>query len=232
MSQAAAAHMEAQLRRRPDALLILASGDTPTLAYELLAGRGLAEPGLCDRMRILKLDEWVGLGMDDPATCEQALREALVDRIGIGPDRYAGWNSCPANIPAECERIRRWLAGQGPADLCVLGLGLNGHLGFNEPGDRLQPGPHLAELSTTSKGHSMLSRTRGQPRHGLSLGVRDILLSREVLLMVSGARKRSQLRRLLRPEISPQFPASFLWLHPAVTICCDASSYPDDTTGA
>jgi galactosamine-6-phosphate isomerase len=232
MSRAAANHIEAQLRRRPDALLILASGDTPTLAYELLAGRGRAEPGLCDRMRLLKLDEWAGLAGDDPATCEMALRQVLVDPLQIGPDRFAGWDSRPADIPAECGRIGRWLADHGPADLCVLGLGLNGHLGFNEPGDYLQPGPHLAELSATSKGHSMLSRTRGQPRHGLSLGIRDILLSREVLLMVSGARKRSQLRRLLRPEISPRFPASFLWLHPAVTICCDASSYPDGPSGA
>ena len=72
----------------------------------------------------------------------------------------------------------------------------------------------------------MLNQARGQPGYGLTLGVRDILQSREILLLVSGAQKAPQLRRLLRPEISPQFPASFLWLHAAVTVCCDVAAFP------
>jgi len=226
MSQAAAARLVAQLRRKPDSLLILATGNTPERAYQLLAERGRAEPGLCDRLCILKLDEWGGLSMDDPATCEVALRRTLVGPLGIGPDRFSGWHSTPADIEAECRRIRQWLAEHGPADLCVLGLGLNGHLGFNEPGDHLQPGPHRARLSSESKQHTMLDQARGQPGYGLTLGLRDILQSREILLLVSGVQKAPQLRRLLQPEITPQFPASFLWLHAAVTVCCDVAALP------
>lgn len=226
MSQAAAARMEAQLRRKPDSLFILASGATPELAYRLLAGRGVAEPGLCDRMRILKLDEWGGLNMDDPATCEVALRRVLVGPLGIGPDRFAGWRSSPSDIATECQRMSQWLENKGPADLCVLGLGLNGHLGFNEPGEHAQPGPHRAGLSIASKQHPMLNQARGQPGYGLTLGLRDILQSREILLLVSGTRKECPLRRLLQPQITPQFPASFLWLHPNVTVCCDEGALP------
>ena len=226
MSQAAAARLVAQLRRKPDSLLILATGGTPERTYQLLAERGRAEPGLCDCLRILKLDEWGGLSMDDPATCEVALRRTLVDPLRIGPERFAGWQSAPSDIAAECDRMRQWLAEHGPADLCVLGLGLNGHLGFNEPGDHMQPGPHQAELSDESRRHSMLDQARRQPVCGLTLGVGDILHSREILLLVSGAQKAPQLRRLLRPEISPQFPASFLWLHAAATVCCDEAAYP------
>ena len=226
MSQAAVARMVAQLQRQPDSLFILATGGTPERTYQLLAERGRAEPSLCDRLRILKLDEWGGLSMDDPATCEVALRRALVGPLGISTERFVGWQSAPSDIVAECDRIRQWLAEHGPADLCVLGLGLNGHLGFNEPGDHLQPGPHRAELSSESKRHSMLHQARGQPVCGLTLGVGDILRSREILLLVSGAQKAPQLRRLLRPEISPQFPASFLWLHAAATVCCDEAAYP------
>jgi galactosamine-6-phosphate isomerase len=226
MSQAAAAYLVAQLRRKPNSLLILATGDTPERTYQLLADYGRAKPGLCDHLRILKLDEWGGLSMDDPATCEVALRRTLVGPLGIGPERYMGWQSAPPNITAECSRIRQWITGHGPADVCVLGLGLNGHLGFNEPGEFLRPGPHRAELSNESKQHSMLNQARGQPGYGLTLGLRDILQSREILLLVSGAQKAPQLRRLLRPEISPRFPASFLWLHAVTTICCDEAAYP------
>ena len=78
----------------------------------------------------------------------------------------------------------------------------------------------------------MLDRARGQPGYGLTLGLRDILQSREILLLVSGMQKAAQLRRLLEPEITPQFPASFLWLHPAVTICCDAAALPASAAGS
>ncbi len=75
----------------------------------------------------------------------------------------------------------------------------------------------------------MLNEARGQPGYGLTLGLGDILQSREILLLVSGARKEIQLRRLLQPEITPQFPASFLWLHPDVTVCCDEGALPAST---
>lgn len=226
MSAAATAHIAGQLRREPDSLLILATGSSPARTYSLLAERGRSEPELCNRMRILKLDEWGGLEMEDPATCETALRKALVEPLGIGSERFLGWQSNPPNVQAECARLRRLLDQVGPADLCVLGLGLNGHLGFNEPGPIASPEPHRAELSAESMQHSMLKTARGRPQFGLTLGLRDILQSREVLLLVSGAQKRTQLQRLLRPEVTPEFPASFLWLHPALTIYCDAEAMP------
>jgi galactosamine-6-phosphate isomerase len=224
MSQLAVAQIVAQLRTKPDSLLVLATGSTPHRAYQLLADQGRAEQGLCDQMRILKLDEWGGLAMDDPATCEAALRETLIHPLRMGPDRYRAWQSDPPDVNAECGRMARWLREHGPADLCVLGLGINGHLGFNEPNDHLHPHAHRTELSKESMRHSMLHQARTQPAFGLTLGMRDIMSSRNILLLVSGKSKRTQLRRLFQPEISPSFPASFLWLHPRVTVCCDEAS--------
>lgn len=226
MSRMAAAHLAAQLHRKPDSLLVLATGASPERAYQLLADQGRADPGLCRRVRLMKLDEWGGLAPDDPATCGSYLRRVLVEPWAVEPERFLGWHSQPENLEAECRRIRQLLAQHGPPDVCVLGLGLNGHLGFNEPGETVQPGPHRAELSRESRHHSMLRHARGQPAYGLTLGLRDILQSREILLLVSGASKQTQLRRLLRPEIAPQFPASFLWLHPAVSLFCDAAALP------
>jgi galactosamine-6-phosphate isomerase len=103
----------------------------------------------------------------------------------------------------------------------VLGLGVNGHLGFNEPGSDLQPHAHVAHLSPASLAHAMLSQTTVRPTFGLTLGMADILQSHRILLLVSGAAKREPLDRLLASPISTQFPASLLSHHASVTLLCD-----------
>jgi galactosamine-6-phosphate isomerase len=120
--------------------------------------------------------------------------------------------------------MQTMLAEQGPIDLCVLGLGANGHLAFNEPADLLHYGPHAAELSPESMQHPMIDVARSRPRYGLTVGIGDILRSRRVLLLVSGAHKASQLKRLMSGEITTRFPASLLSLHPEATILCDATA--------
>lgn len=222
LSLAAAGWIIERVRLNPSLLLCAASGSTPHRTYELLAEQGKSEPGALKQLRLLKLDEWGGLPMDDPSTCETHLRSTLVEPLGL-QDRYVAFAS-DAAPQQECQRVGDWLREHGPIDLCVLGLGLNGHLGFNEPAEWLQPHAHVAELSSTSLKHAMLSQTARRPTHGLTLGMADLLQSREVLLLVSGATKRESLARLLREEISPGFPASFLHLHPRVTLMTDSAS--------
>lgn len=219
LSRHAADWVAARLRTRPDALLCLASGGTPTRTYELLAG----QPRLLQRAHLLKLDEWGGLAMNDPATCESYFRRLLPARLGRG-QRLHGFRSRPADPEAECRQVRAWLADHGPIDVCILGLGVNGHLGFNEPAAALQPFAHVAKLSATSLNHGMLSSARSRPGYGLTLGMADLLESGEILLLVSGRHKRAVLRRLLAGAVTPRLPASFLWLHPRVTLLCDAAA--------
>ena len=221
MSRRAAELVLAELRANPRMLLGAATGSTPTRAYELFVQSALSEPGVARELRLIKLDEWGGLAMDDPATCEVYLRRRLIEPLGITPDRYLSWNSRPADPLAECDRVATWLHRDGPIDLCVLGLGTNGHLAFNEPGESLTPGPHVATLSETSLRHPMLRDTAGRPQYGLTLGIADILRSRRILLLVSGAGKAEQLRRTIEGPITTQFPASFLRLHARATILCD-----------
>jgi galactosamine-6-phosphate isomerase len=208
------------LRDRPNSIVCLATGLTPMLAYALLAERATKEPSLVDRCRLLKLDEWGGLPMDDPSTCEQHLRKTLVTPLGIA-DRYVGFESQPPNAEAECDRIAMWLAENGPIDVCVLGLGLNGHIGFNEPAAFLQPHAHVAKLSDASLAHAMVSRSDRRPMYGLTLGMVDLLHSRHILLLVTGAAKREALTRLLSGRVSTEFPASLLQLHDDVRVVCD-----------
>jgi galactosamine-6-phosphate isomerase len=223
MSRHAANWLAERIRQRPESLISLAAGSTPGRTYELLAERGMREPSIFARARWLKLDEWGGLTMDDPATCEYQLRRILITPLDAG-DRYTSFASQPADPAVECARIAAWLAANGPIDVAVLGLGINGHLGFNEPADKLTPHAHVADLSDASLTHAMLNETTGRPTYGVTLGIADLLQAREVLLVVSGTTKQSPMKRLLRGKIETQFPASFLHLHPRVTALVDAAA--------
>lgn len=224
MSRRVVARMADELRQQPDSLVCLATGASPQRAYELLASAGQADPALVARARWLKLDEWGGLDMDDPATCEIYLRRTLLDPLEVPPARYMGWHSNPADPQAECRRMADWLHTHGPIDLLILGIGENGHLGFNEPAEHLQADPHIAHLAPTSLRHSMLDQCRGTVSYGLTLGIGDILAARRILLLASGPQKAAQLLRLFSGPVTADFPASMLLVHAAVTVCCDTAA--------
>jgi len=221
MSRRAAALIESEVRRQPNLLLCAAAGSSPARTYELLGERAAQDSALFSQLRVIKVDEWGGLGLADPATCESDLRRRLLAPLRIAPDRYQGFESHPSDPPLECERVSQWLACNGPIDLCVLGVGVNGHIAMNEPAQALCPGPHLAELTPGSLEHPMLAASNAKPAYGLTLGMANILQSRTILLLASGKRKRAVLERLRRPQVTPQFPVSFLWLHPNATVLCD-----------
>ena len=227
MSHAAVDFICRELRQRPNLLLCVSAGATPTRAYELLAARGASEPGLFRQLRVLQIDEWGGLAPGDPATCEADLRTKILEPLGITRNHYQGFRTDATDPKAECDRIARWLAGNGPIDVCLLGLGGNGHVAMNEPAEAMVPRAHVAELARSSQNHAMLRDLAKKPRYGLTLGMGDILRSRRILLLVNGKRKRPALGRLMKPRVTTGFPASFLWLHPDATVLCDREAAAD-----
>ena len=224
LSRQGAKRVVSAIAGKPDLLLCAAGGATPLRTYQLLAEHYTREPEAFRSLRVVKLDEWGGIAMDDPGSCENQLRTHLLSPLGVSDDRYLGFNSNPVDPTAECERVRHRLASEGPIDLCVLGLGTNGHVAMNEPAASLPPAAHVARLTEATLAHSMLAKARSKPGFGLTLGLQEILASREILLLVSGASKREPLRRLLRREITTEFPASLVWLHPNWTLLCDRNA--------
>src|SRR3954449_13104552 len=111
----------AKLRAKPKLLLCTATGASPTRAYDLLAEEFRRSPQLFKQLRILKLDEWGGLAMDDPGSCEAYLQRYVLGPLAISSDRYIGFQSEPKNPEQEAARIREWVAANGPIDICVLG---------------------------------------------------------------------------------------------------------------
>jgi galactosamine-6-phosphate isomerase len=221
MSRVAADLICKELEQKPNLLLCVSAGATPTHAYGLLAARYGRQPKLFNRMRVLQIDEWGGLAQGDPATCAEDLRAKLLEPLDITRNRFTAFRTDSPDPQADCRRIRRWVRANGPIDICILGLGTNGHVAMNEPAEAITPQAHVAALTESSRKHGMLKDLARKPRYGLTLGMADILSSRRILLLVSGKPKRAALKRLMKPEVTTHYPASFLWLHPAATVLCD-----------
>lgn len=198
-----------------------ATGSSPTRSYDLLAERKRKEPEMFKHLRILKLDEWMGLEMSDQGSCETYLRRHLIEPLDISEDRYFSFRSDAKDPQAECRRMRIILAQQGRIDLSILGIGTNGHLAMNEPDDELMPGPHVAKLSESSLHHPMIRHSKVPVRYGLTFGMADLIHSRRILLLLSGSHKRAAMRRLMTEKITTHFPASLLQLHSNVSYLCD-----------
>ena len=223
MSHRAAVFIERAARKEPDLLLCLATGSSPTRAYEMLGEAAAKEPSLFSRVTVVKLDEWGGLPPDHPATCETYLRRLVLAPLHVTAERYLGFVGDARPPRAECDRVAAALFGRR-IGLCVLGLGINGHVGFNEPGDALHAHAHVATLAPESQAHPMVRDTGAAVSYGLTLGMADILQSRRVLLLVNGPHKHEPLTRLTTGAITTHFPASLLWLHPDVTCLCDEAA--------
>jgi len=224
MSSHAADIICEELQRKPDLLLCLSAGGTPTGLYEELVKRRLFNPKLFSRFRAMGVDEWGGLPAGGPGTCQADLERKLLGPMKIQSSRRRLFRSDAPAPERECERMARWLVENGPIDVCILGLGLNGHVAMNEPGTTLNPRVHVAGLAPSSSRHSMLKALSRKPRFGLTLGLLDILGSRKIILLVSGQTKRPILQKLLQPRVTTRLPASFLWLHPNSTVLCDQAA--------
>ena len=204
----------AEIKRKPNLLLGVATGNTPTATYRKMVENLKNEE--TTQLRILKLDEWGGVSMSNQETCEQYLQKQILKPLQISKERYFGFNSNPKNPIQETERIQEILKREKPIDFCVLGLGLNGHIAFNEPANKLIPHCHVAHLSENSMQHSMAIQMKEKPTYGLTLGMVDILQSKTILILITGNHKKEITKTFLSKEITTQIPASFLWLHQKV----------------
>jgi galactosamine-6-phosphate isomerase len=206
-----------EINLNPAMLLCTATGGSPSETYTQLVNK--KDQFNAKYLRIIKLDEWGGVPMDNEQTCEQYLQKHLVQPLQIDVNRYFAFNSNPFVPEEEVARMQGVISKQGPVDVCVLGLGMNGHIAFNEPASFLNPHCHIAELSVTSMQHPMAEEMDIKPWYGLTLGMADILQSKKIILLINGTHKKKIASDLMSGKITSSLPASFLWLHPDVYCC-------------
>lgn len=224
MSQLSCDSIVSDLRKRPRQLICMSTGNSPTGTYEKLASVFNKYPAFFNELIITKLDEWGGIDSMEPSSCESYIQEKVLHPLAIPQNRYISFKSNPVSPQKECDRIQIEIQEKGPIDICILGLGQNGHIGFNEPANTLTAHCHVAELTADSLNHQMINTLNKKPAYGLTLGMADILQSKKIILLLTGAKKKEVINKLLSKQITTNLPASFLWLHNQVECYIDANS--------
>jgi galactosamine-6-phosphate isomerase len=228
MSRTAAECITEVVALKRDAVLCAATGNSPTGTYRELVRAAQSHPGLFDGVRIVKLDEWLGVPPDHPASCERYVRSNIVEPLRVGSESYLGFHLDAADPAQECARVQTELDRSG-LDVCILGLGANGHIGLNEPAPSLQTGCHVASLTDETRQHGMLADLDRKPTHGMTVGIGDILRARKIVLLVTGRGKERAFSGLIAGRVTTALPASFLALHDDVDVFIDASSVTSGT---
>lgn len=212
------------LRQWPTLVLGLPTGRTPIPLYRELVR--LHQRGRADfsRATTFNLDEFAGLSPRDPHSYHAFLRRHLFDEVNLAPERIEFLNGGARDMRREALRYERRLAAVGGLDLVLLGVGGNGHLGFNEPAATLVPRTHLSTLRpATRRANAWLfdGDVRRVPRRALSMGIGTILSARGVVLLATGRAKAAIVRRALTGPVTTRVPASLLQLHPNVVFVLD-----------
>ena len=209
---AAADLVQAVVQRKPDAVVGFPTGDTPLPMYhELLRRQQLGAINLSS-LRAVMLDDYLGATGDDPVSFHNWLKRTFFDPASIDGWRLWRVPTDPEGIEAACRTYEQGLAERGGVDLQLLGLGLNGHIGFNEPGTSPDSRTHVVHLtpSTTTANAAYWDEAENVPEYGVTMGIGTILEARSIGLLVNGRRKAEILRATLLGPISPEVPASFL----------------------
>lgn len=198
--------------------LMVAGGNTPLPLYDAVAQRGPVASGL----QVYVLDEYVGVPETDPRTCTNLLRARVAIPWGVAGDAFWGLSSDEETALAAVEEHERRIEAEGGLDAIVLGLGRNGHLGFNEPGGDERSQAHVSVLAPASiDANAVWFGGQYAPRQGATVGLRTILGARRVLLMAFGAEKAEAAHAMLRGPRGPSCPASFLEGHPNLHVFLD-----------
>ncbi|GIP06776.1 glucosamine-6-phosphate deaminase [Paenibacillus sp. JNUCC32] len=211
------------LHTNPRATLGLATGSTPVGLYAKLIE--MNRQGLVSfaQTTTYNLDEYVGLPENHPESYRTFMNEKFFNHVDIQMDRTHVPNGNAADPEAECLNYDKMLEEYGPVDLQLLGLGHNGHIGFNEPGDSLSGGTHVVELQekTRNANARFFPTLDDVPTHAITMGVATIMKARQILLLVRGEDKAEIVHRALTGPITTECPASLLQCHPNVVVLLD-----------
>ena len=223
LSRRAANLISAEVIRKPDCVLGLATGSTPVGTYRQLSAWNQKGDFSFKDVRTVNLDEYLGLPPTHDQSYRYFMQENLFDKIDIPFEHTHVPDGMAADPEQECRRYDELVRSLGYADLQLLGLGRNGHIGFNEPGDCFRKETHVVELTqnTIEANARFFENEAAVPKKAITMGIGCIMAARRVLLVASGANKAEAVYRTVCGPITPQCPASILQLHNDVVIVGD-----------
>ncbi|ACZ30080.1 glucosamine-6-phosphate isomerase [Xylanimonas cellulosilytica DSM 15894] len=220
----AAGHVDRLLRRKPDAVIGLATGSSPLKVYDELARRH-AEEGLSfARARGFMLDEYVGLPADHPERYRTVIEKEIASRVGWAPEQVQGPDGLAADLPAASRAYEQAIAAAGGVDVQILGIGTDGHIAFNEPGSSLASRTRVKTLTRQTREDNARffgGDVDAVPTHCLTQGLGTIMDARHLVLLATGRQKAEAVHQLVEGPVSAMWPATIMQMHPHATVLVD-----------
>jgi glucosamine-6-phosphate deaminase len=223
----AADAIEALLNRTPTAVLGLATGSSPLSIYDELADRYEAGRLTFRQARGFTLDEYVGLPADHPERYRNVIDAVFVSRVDFAPGAVAGPDGLAADIPSACAAYEEAIDAAGGIDLQILGIGTDGHIGFNEPGSSLASRTRIKTLTSQTRidnARFFDGDVESVPTHCLTQGLGTIMAARHVILVATGRAKAQAVHELVEGPVSAMWPATILQHHRHVTVLLDGGA--------
>ena len=219
----AALEIANQVREKPESILGLATGSTPIGMYQNLVKMNHAGEVSFSKVKTFNLDEYVGIPKEHPCSYYYFMQENLFRHIDIPSDAISIPNGNAPDLEEECISYEARIEMSAGIDLQVLGIGHNGHIGFNEPNTPFDSVTHVVDLTeSTIQANSRFFDSIDQvPRKALSMGIKTIMHARKILLIAKGSDKADIIFKALNGPITPEVPASILQLHPNLSVYVD-----------
>ncbi len=226
MSARAADYIAAQVILKPNATLGLATGSTPIGAYKALVAKYNAGELDFSGVTTVNLDEYKGITHENDQSYYYFMHDNLFNHVNVPEERINVPNGLESDAAKECARYNAVIEATGGIDLQLLGIGRNGHIGFNEPCDEFVTGTHEVKLteSTIDANKRFFASEADVPRYAYTMGIQNIMSAKKVLVVASGKDKAQAIKDSFFGPVTPQVPASVLQLHPDVLLIADADA--------
>ncbi|MHB9922003.1 glucosamine-6-phosphate deaminase [Clostridium botulinum] len=223
MSKKAAAMMASQVILKPDSVLGLATGDTPIGMYREIINIYKNQKMDFSKVKTFNLDEYYGLNRGNPQSYYYYMMNNLFNYVNIDKNNINIPNGMADNIEVECKEYERKIDKAGGIDLQILGIGVNGHIGFNEPNISFESETHLVKLNekTIESNSRFFSSKEEVPTKAISMGIKSIIHSKKIILLACGSAKSDAVSKAINGKITPNIPASILQLHRDVVVIID-----------
>ena len=214
LSLQAADRIIKQVEQKPDAVLCLAAGDTPRLTYDTIADRMVKENLDFGQCTFVGLDEWVDIPPGNEGSCHYFLQKHLFDPLRISPDQVHLFDALSSDLNHECRKMNDLISTLDGIDLMLVGIGMNGHIGFNEPGVSPDLYAHVVDLdeATRTVGQKYF-RQQTALAQGITLGLNHLLEARKVILIANGAKKAGVIKQAVEGPVTPELPATIIRMH-------------------
>jgi len=222
LSEKAADEIIHIVQNKPTAVLCFATGDTPRLCYQLMVQKAKVAQIDFSAVSFVGLDEWVGIPPSNEGSCHFFLDNLVLRHLNFSSVNIHLFDGLSDDLIRECKKMDQFLREKGGVDLMLVGVGMNGHIGFNEPGISSHYYSHLVELEdTTTLVGQKYFKEETPLKQGITLGLKHLSEAKKVLMLANGFRKAPIIKKALEHGISDQMPASIIRTHPNSEVMLD-----------